>query len=348
MATGETSYPIIGSSYDPSNIVEKLFSAYDSVCTAEEKISSVEKSIVDAFPDKFNMCDIDSFTSKLTNILSTLTEVKNAVTISISNTMSYTNQDDQNNTDITNEENVQIRIDVEYTKYVATQIILKKYQILQYKIEKLKKNVQVIEAKITKTVLESILIGKGSATNPMLAAPMVALQTVAQVVSKIMTVINFVLKFITIVPIMSIDADGMCFFMTPKSLKTTKMKILNANESINNTIPDSVSKAITKAQQKINELNGKLKKEKVAEMAAAGASSAESGSGFDPGEFGSLERFDQKEITAATTAILNTLLDAEPIPRYERLKITNTRFLYWLITGFVPAGNKSFGIPGFP
>jgi hypothetical protein len=46
--------------------------------------------------------------------------------------------------------------------------------------------------------------------------------------------------------------------------------------------------------------------------------------------------------------LLQALTDAEAVPRYEKLSITNVRFLVFLVTGFEPAGKNTFGIPGFP
>ena len=82
-------------------------------------------------------------------------------------------------------------------------------------------------------------------------------------------------------------------------------------------------------------------------MGAAGASSASSGN-FDAGSFGSLPKFDPSIIRNAVTILMQMLVDADAVPRYEKLSISNIRFLVFLVTGFEPAGKRTFGIPGFP
>lgn len=344
--TGETNYPVTGSAFNSSEIAQKLFASYNAVCTAEESIGKVEKAVVESFPDQFDMCDISSFTTRLGGISSDLVNVQKSMIIAVSNGMSDDIPYDTGMYENINENDIQISVDAKYTKYVASQIILKKFQIIKYRIEKVKKTIQIIEAKVVKKTLESLLKGKGSALNPALAAPIAELTALAQVVNTIMQIINVIITIIASIPIMGVDAAGMCFFMTPKSFMTTKMQIMNVNRSINNTIPDPVAKTISTVQQKINEANGVIKKTNTAIMAAAGAATA--GRDFNPGLFGTLQPFDYQTIKTATNLILMTLVDAEPVPRYEKLSILNIRFLVWLATGFVPAGKRSFGIPGLP
>ena len=344
-STGSTNYPVTGSPSNTSETTQKLFESFDAVCTAEEKLDNVEKAVCEAFPDTYDMCDITSFTGKLSGIIGDLTSVQKGMVAAVSNGLSDSMQYDTGMLENMNED-IQISVDSRYTNFVATQIILKKFQIIKYRIEKVRKTIQVIEAKTVKAVLESLLKGKGSAANPVLTPPIMVLQALAQVINVIMQIINVIVAVISNIPIMSVDAAGMCFFMTPKSFNTAKMQIMNVKKSINDTTPDPIAKAISTVQQKINESNGLLKKTKVATMAAAGAATA--GANFNPGEFGTLEPFNPKIIKTAVNLILMTLLDAEPVPRFEKLSPLNIRFMVWLVTGFVPAGKKSFGIPGFP
>ena len=103
---------------------------------------------------------------------------------------------------------------------------------------------------------------------------------------------------------------------------------------------------ISKSENKIRESNGKLKHEKILSMGASGASSASSGI-FDAGSFGSLPKFDPSIIRNDVTMLMNTIVDADAVPRYEKLSVSNIRVLVFLVTGFEPAGKKTFGIPGF-
>ena len=104
---------------------------------------------------------------------------------------------------------------------------------------------------------------------------------------------------------------------------------------------------ISKSENQIRESNGKIKQAKILSMGAAGASSASSGN-FDAGSFGNLPKFDPSIIRNAVTILMQMLVDADAVPRYEKLSISNIRFLAFLVTGFEPAGKRTFGIPGFP
>lgn len=362
--TGQTTYPVTGSKEVTSAASQKLFAAYDAICNIEEKIDRIEESIVSSFPKSYDMCNIMEFVEKIQGIVKDLTSLPGDITAILSSILSESLQLDINlpntdtpnvytpNTDFQNTDTPQgtetpnLSIDSKYTPFVALKIILKKFQILKLRIEMIKTNVEIILAKTIKKILVEILKGKGSAANPILAVPMTVIQALSQAINAVIQVINMIITVLSCIPIITVDAASMCFFMTPKSMNTTKMQTMNVNQSINNTIPDPIAKAIATVQQKINEANGVLKKSKIATMAAAGAATA--GINFDPGQFGALTQFDPKVIYQAVKAILVTLLDAEPVPRYEKLSIINIRFLVWLTTGFVPAGYKSFGIPGYP
>ena len=82
-------------------------------------------------------------------------------------------------------------------------------------------------------------------------------------------------------------------------------------------------------------------------MGAAGAASATSGK-FDPGSFGNLPKFDPSIIRTAVMMLFQMLVDADAVPRYEKLSVANIRFFVFLVTGFEPAGKNTFGMPGFP
>lgn len=241
----------------------------------------------------------------------------------------------------------QLTVDQKYTKYLATQIILKKFQLIKYKVEMMKLNLNIMVASLTKSVLTAILGGKGSAQDPINQTMVTTVSSAAQTVNTIMTVISSIVSMINSVTIMNVNGAGMAFFPTPKSITKTDINVLNARQSTTNIIPEAVDKAISQAEQKIRESNGKLKQTKVAAMAAKGSSSAASGK-FDPGSFGSLPKFDPSIIRTAVKMLLQALTDAEAVPRYEKLSIANVRFLFFLVTGFEPAGKKTFGIPGFP
>ena len=63
-----------------------------------------------------------------------------------------------------------------------------------------------------------------------------------------------------------------------------------------------------------------------------------------------LKKIDNKEIrNIIKSAFIGILLNlSEPLPKYEKLMITNIRFLLWLTLVFEPGMKQSFGIPGMP
>jgi hypothetical protein len=147
--------------------------------------------------------------------------------------------------------------------------------------------------------------------------------------------------------IMNVNGSGMAFFLTPKSIVKTDISILNPNQATTNFIPPGIDETITQAEQTVRKANGATKLAKIASMGAAGQSSAGSGE-FNPGSFGSLPKFDTAAVRNAVNMILQAIVCAEAVPRYEKLSVSNIRFLTFLVTGFEPAGKKTFGIPGYP
>ena len=359
--TSDSSAKITGKPNDTSDDTLKLFSAYDAVCHAEEQLDSIEKDIEKSIPKKIDLCKIQEVLMILDKIQSAMIDVQNVMTSSITNVLSSASQDVTN---LANEgidaakttvkdnlskdsSTAQLSVDSKYTKYLATQIILKKFQILKYRIELIKTGVQITIAKLTKWVLSGILCGKGSAKDPTNATMSSTMAYAAMTANIILSIIDFIVTLINRVTIMNVNGAGMVFFPTPKSITKVDISIENSNQSTTNNIPDYIDKMITKAENKIREGNGKLKKTKILSMGAAGASSALSGN-FNAGSFGSLPKFDPSIIRTAVTMLIQMLADADAIPRYEKLSILNIRFLVFLVTGFEPAGKRTFGIPGFP
>jgi hypothetical protein len=385
--TSDSSTKITGKSSETSDDALRLFSAYDAVCHAEEQLDSIEKDIENSIPKKIDLCKIQEVLIILDKIQGAMIDVQNVMTSSITNVLSGASQDvanlanegldtaktsvtnvlsgasqdvanlaneglDTAKTSVTNKLSkdssiTQLSVDSKYTKYLATQIILKKFQILKYRIELIKTGVQITIAKLTKSVLSGILCGKGSAKDPINATISSTMTSAAAAANTILSVIDSIVTMINSIIIMNVNGAGMAFFQTPKSITKVDIIIANSNQSITNNIPGSVDQMISKAENKIRESNGKIKQAKILSMGAAGAASASSGN-FNAGSFGSLPKFDPSIIRNAVTMLMQMLADADAIPRYEKLSVSNIRFLVFLVTGFEPAGKRTFGIPGFP
>ena len=359
--TPDSSAKITGTPNDTSDDSLRLVSAYDAVCHAEKQLDSIEKDIENSIPKKIDICKIQEVLIILDKIQSAMINVQNVMTSSITSVLSGVSQDvtsvlsgvSQDVTsvlsgvsqDVTNL--AILAVDSKYTKYFATQIILKKFQILKYRIELIKTGIQITIAKLTKWVLSGLLCGKGSAKDPINATMSSTMISAVAKVNAILSIIDSMVTMINNVIIMNVNGAGMAFFPTPKSITKVDISIANSNKSTTNNIPDSVDQMISKAENKIRESNGKLKQAKILSMGAAGASSAQSGK-FDAGSFGSLPKFDPSIIRNAVDMLMQMLVDADAVPRYEKLSVSNIRFLVFLVTGFEPAGKRTFGIPGFP
>ena len=359
----DSSAKINGSANETSDDSLRLFSAYDAVCHAEEQLDSIETEVENAIPKKIDLCTIQEVLAILDKVQGAMMDVQNVMTSAVTNVLSGAMQDATNlanegvdaaknaATDAVNKKKkkaedsstAQLAVDAKYTKYLATQIILKKFQIIKYRIELIKTGIQITVAKLTKGALTGILGGKGS-INMTMATTMA---TAGATVSTIMSVIDAIVTAINSITIMNVNGAGMAFFPTPKSIMKVDINITNSKQSTTNNIPEAIDQMITEAENKVRESNGAIKKSKVLAMGAAGAASAPSGK-FDPGSFGSLPKFDPSIIRTAVMMLFQMLMDADAVPRYEKLSVANIRFLVFLVTGFEPAGKNTFGIPGFP
>ena len=358
--TSDNSTKITGKPNETSDDSLRLFLAYDAVCHAEEQLDSIEKDIETSIPTKIDLCKMQEVLMILDKVQNAMINVQNVMTSSITNFLSDTSQDvtnlnegiDASKTAVKNKlskdsSTAQLSVDSKYTKYLATQIILKNFQILKYRIEMIKTGVQITIATLTKSVISGLLCGKGSAKDPINATMSSTMTSAAAAANIILSVIDSIVTMINSVNIMNVNGAGMAFFPTPKSITKVDISISNSNQSTTNNIPDPVNQMISKSENQIRESNGKIKQAKILSMGAAGASSASSGN-FDAGSFGSLPKFDPSIIRNAVTILMQMLVDADAVPRYEKLSISNIRFLVFLVTGFEPAGKRTFGIPGFP
>lgn len=358
-----SSAKINGSANETSDDSLRLFSAYDAVCHAEEQLDSIETEVENAIPKKIDLCTIQEVLAILDKVQSAMMDVQNVMTSAVTNALSGTMQDattpadegvdaakNATTDDINKTEDssaAQLTVDTKYTKYLATQIILKKFQIIKYRIELIKTGIQITAAKLTKGVLTGILGGKGSAGDPINTTMATTMATAGITVSTIMSVIDAIVTSINNITIMNVNGAGMAFFPTPKSIMKVDINITNSKQSTTNNIPEAIDQLITETENKVRESNGAIKKSKVLAMGAAGAASAPSGK-FDPGSFGNLPKFDPSIIRTAVMMLFQMLVDADAVPRYEKLSVSNTRFLVFLVTGFEPAGKNTFGLPGFP
>lgn len=241
-----------------------------------------------------------------------------------------------------------LKIPAEAIRYAATGIILKRFQIIKYRCEIIQKSLLVLMAKTRKRVLSELLIGKDDAGSDVTTPLKSFLMGVAVVANTISMIIGVILNIINSVVILNVDAAGCAFGPTPKSfMATSKMTVANSKQSTTCSIPEPIDIAISEASNQYETAKGAIKQTQVLAMASNAASSVTGGS-FNPGTFPALPKMDGTAIKQAIKLLLMSLVDAEALPRYEKLSPTNIRFLVFLITGFEPAAKNTFGLPGFP
>lgn len=376
----ETKVKITGEERKKTEEALKMFEAYDNMRNIEAQIEIIEFEIENSIPKKFDVCKLPQLLLLLQKILTMLLDIQSTITTVISTLLSNpvanlskaagaasnmaktkaenkakdkaeekSNKNKEEKTDDNKEgsSDQEPKIDADYLKYFATQIIMKMFQILKYYMESIKLGLQIKIANFTKRGLNCLLKNKGSAADPNNAIMTNGMTNTIATVNIIISIIDAIVTMLNNVNILNVNGAGMAFFPTPKSIMKVDINIENSRQSTTNNIPEAIDKQITKIENKTKESNGEIKKAKIISMGAAGATTATSGN-FDPGSFGQLQKIDPAMIRTAINMLLQSLTDADALPPYEKLSIINPRFLVFLLTGFEPAGKKTFGIPGFP
>lgn len=236
-----------------------------------------------------------------------------------------------------------------YIRYItksASQYILKKTQIISLQIKKVVASVKKKIAELTKEILQFCTSGTGNPAISALLSPVILLfRGISILANAILIGINAVLSVLP--PIVAVNAEGMSFFMTPKSLNTTAMNVLNMNNSVVYKIPSEIQDKINQVLMTVNKLNIPIKMSAVTAGAALGAAAVRENGNFNIG-CKDLSKLNPRELLRVIETIISVIPLAEPLPKFENLSITNLGFLIWLMTGFCPAGRSSFGMPGQP
>lgn len=325
-----------------SGIETRMLDAYQATLDADSQIDEIEKTIAELEGKDLDICNAADLISQLNSVKDALSSVSSLMTGKITSAL-------------TNFANLaaggvgidELKIASGVEDYMATGIILKKFQILKYKIEKINLCVERIALKVTGSVLKWTCDGKGSLLTVPIQGVLIALAEVAQVVNVIITALGVLLSLIDSITVINVKSASTALFLTPKSMMKQDISIINANQSTTNNIPEPIDKLITATEESIKKANGEVKKTKIAACASAALSSASNGN-VEFQSVGDFEKFDPQKIRNLVKAIMLTLVDADAVPRYEKLSITNPRFMFYLITGFEPKAHASFGIPGFP
>ena len=341
-------YVVAENSEFNTDLATTFVDCYKSIFDIEIKIDDLEKTVTEIIPDDFVLCDCPLYLNKFTTLAQEIATLPNNLVSALNKAISGINDDTPANSYPDSSTN-SLKLPLSLTKYPATTIILKRFQIIKYKCEILEKSIMVLMARLRKKVLLELLSGKDDAGSPTTTPIKMFLMGVAVTANVIATIIGIVLNIINAVVILNVDASGCAFGPTPKSLMmTSKMTVANAKGSTTCPTPEPIDKLITEAENAQKKTNGELKKAHILAMSAESASNIANGGQFSVGNFPSLPKIDGTAIRQSIRLLLATLIDAEALPRYEKLTPTNIRFLTFLITGFEPSAKKTFGLPGFP
>lgn len=243
---------------------------------------------------------------------------------------------------------------VEYAITAAVEYVMKKIQVLALKIKRLLVELSIKIAKMMKSVLIAIDNKCGSRITETLNTAVVAIMAVfkalAIAVYGVMMTVKLILDMMP--PMMSISAESMCFFLTPKSvmlgLTKVDMTCTNPNKSICNRLPTAIKQAISEIEETVNIANNAIRITMIATGASLGLACAFTQFNIPDTLCKVLQVINPQNMIKSIDLMLSFLPIPDPLPKYEKLLPINLGYLAWLIIGFCPAGKKAFGIPGFP
>lgn len=240
------------------------------------------------------------------------------------------------------------KFNIHNTKYYASQVFMKKLQILALRVKKLLLNVQMKTSEYTKNLFCSAIVGRASEVlMPIIGGILAAFQALSQMLSGLLigvqTVLNLIPEFL------KVDPEGMTFFMTPKSMQNVKMNVANTNQSITNRLPDAIKTTLMTTLKTTEISNIAIRTANIAKAAAQAAASAALPTGsFNLIENTPLNKLDPAKVLKTVDNIVSLIPIPQGLPKYEKLSITNLGFLAWCMTGWCPAGKQSFGFPYYP
>ena len=243
---------------------------------------------------------------------------------------------------------------VEYNINATVEYIMKKIQILALKIKRLLVELSIKIAKMMRSLLIGLdnKCGSGitATINSTIVAIMAVFKALAIAINAVMMAVKFILDMMP--PMISVGAETMCFFLTPKSamlgLTKVEMTCANPNKSICNRLPTVIKQSISAIEEEINIANNAIRIAMIATGAAYGLACAFTQFNIPDTLCKVLKVINPQTIIKAIDLLLSLLPIPDPLPKYEKLLPINLGYLAWLIIGFCPAGKKAFGFPGYP
>lgn len=229
-------------------------------------------------------------------------------------------------------------LDSPYIQYIELQV-----QKIILKIERMVIIIKQKMKEIEKKILIAMYNGKCvAALEAMYAAIIAAIVLIKEMIDKLIMAINKVISFLP--DMIKVGAEAMSFFMTPKSMNSVPMPIVNLRKSIIDVLDEGLRMAIAEILTKGDKAKAASKG---AYIAARIASTQLSGMVACP-QLPAVEIPEPAAIIRrAVDMLINLIPLAKPLPKYEQLNMfTNPGYLIFLITGWARAGQCAFGMPG--
>jgi hypothetical protein len=243
---------------------------------------------------------------------------------------------------------------VNYELTPANEYVMKKIQTIALRVKRLMIDVSIKISKTMKAMMLALNNKCGCPATAALSAAVLAIMAVFKALALAIYAVLMAVKFILdIMPAMiSVGAENMCFFMTPKSimfgLTRVAMTCANPNGSICNRLPTVLKLGISSIEEAINIANNITRILMIASGAALGLACAFTKFVIPDNLCKSLKVINPNAIIKAIDLFLSLIPLPNALPKYEKLVPWNLGYLAWLIIGFCPGGKKAFGFPGFP
>lgn len=204
--------------------------------------------------------------------------------------------------------------------------------------------------KILKKVLENAKNGKFvAAMQATLGALMTAMNAITNTLSVALGVIE---KMLSAFPLagLSLNAEGMAFFLTPKTVTSdTPLKSETSTSDNFGGIPVQIIDALDAVIEPLKVAEAESKKAWIGKQIAAAAALGDIPDIPDvPDDDVEIEGISTEKIKSIVTGLLSMFISQQPLPKFEQLHPGNIRYLMWLMLSFNPAMKKAFGLPGYP
>lgn len=236
--------------------------------------------------------------------------------------------------------------------FINDKIVIRCLKYLKIASLYIKKYILIAEReirKILKKVLENAKNGKFiDTTEAALNAILTAIQAISSALSTALGVIDKIFAFMP--TMMSLNAEGMAFFLTPKTVTSdTPLKSETSTSDNFGGIPVQIIDVLDAALEPIKVDGAGEKIKWIGKQIAAATALGDIPDIPDvPGDDVKIEGITTEKIKSTVMQLLPAFISQQPLPKFEKLHPGNLGYLMWLMLSFNPAMKKAFGLPGYP